>query len=232
MKLKQWAKKALGYDKKYRISFAQSGEDLIVQRIFNTVGLPKPSYIDIGAHDPYYLNNTALFYQNGSKGINVEPDPHLFANLSKVRTRDINLKIGIGESSGELPFYVMSTPTLNTFSKEQAESLAAQGVTIQSVVKVELDTLPNIVNRYCAGRFPDFLTLDVEGMEEAILRGIDYATTSPIVICVESISLADKKLGRKNTPLIDFLQEQGYMVYGDTFINTIFVRRDVWFKNR
>jgi hypothetical protein len=56
-------------------SFSQSGEDLIIDFIFNALGISRPSYIDIGAHHPYYLNNTAIFYLRGARGINIEPDP-------------------------------------------------------------------------------------------------------------------------------------------------------------
>ena len=53
-------------------SFSQCGEDLIVNYIFGLRGITKPTYLDIGANDPFYLNNTALFYINGCRGINIE----------------------------------------------------------------------------------------------------------------------------------------------------------------
>ena len=42
-------------------SYSQCGEDLLVDYIFKLRGIERPSYLDIGAHDPYYLSNTALF---------------------------------------------------------------------------------------------------------------------------------------------------------------------------
>ncbi len=80
-----------------KISFSQCGEDLIVQNIFNCLGIEKPSYIDVGAYDPFIFSNTALFYSKGSRGINIEPDPHLYKTFPKHRKEDINLNVGIGE---------------------------------------------------------------------------------------------------------------------------------------
>jgi hypothetical protein len=67
-------------------SFSQTGEDLIVEFIFNDIGVDYPSYIDIGAHHPYYLNNTQIFYLKGCRGINIEPDPSLFNSTSIIQS--------------------------------------------------------------------------------------------------------------------------------------------------
>jgi hypothetical protein len=91
-------------------SYSQSGEDLIISFIFDTLRIKKPSYIDIGAHHPYFISNTALLYENGSRGINIEPDPVLFKKINKVRKKDINLNFGIGEKESVMDFYIMHPP--------------------------------------------------------------------------------------------------------------------------
>ncbi|MFM6249337.1 MAG: hypothetical protein ACKPEQ_09345, partial [Dolichospermum sp.] len=57
------------------ISYSQCGEDLIINFIFNNLGIINPSYLDIGAHHPTYLSNTYSFYRKGCQGVCVEPDP-------------------------------------------------------------------------------------------------------------------------------------------------------------
>ena len=80
--------------RKYQqISFSQCGEDLIIQYIFNSIGIKNPSYIDIGAHHPFYLNNTAIFSLTGSIGVNIEADPKLINRFRKLRQRDLNLNV-------------------------------------------------------------------------------------------------------------------------------------------
>lgn len=205
-------------------SFSQCGEDLIVKFIFDQLGIAKPTYLDIGAHDPYYISNTALLYLNGSRGINVEPDPVLFQKFITERKVDINLNVGVGEQEGEADFYIINVPTLNTFSKEQAEAYNKEGnYEIVKVSKIKLTTLEQILIDNCQNKFPDFLSLDAEGIDDLILSQLATLETKPIVICVETISFSDSGNGIKDLKMQEFLKPLGYMLYADTYINSIFV---------
>ncbi len=221
-------KKIIEYETFKKESFAQCGEDLIVKYILDNLKVSKPSYLDIGAHHPLYLNNTALFYKAGSTGINIEPDPELFKKFKYTRSNDTNLNIGISDKEGQLDFYIMSTPTLNTFSKTEAENYAKEGdYTISKVEKITVTTLSSIIGNYCNGKFPD-LTVDAEGIDEIIIKQIEFERNYPIVICIETISFSTSGKGVKNNKLINMLVNNGYLVYADTNINTIFVRKDIW----
>ncbi len=212
-------------------SYAQSGEDLLVDFVFKEIGINAPSYLDIGAHHPYYLNNTAIFYERGCRGINIEPDPDLFSRFEIFRKRDVNLNIGIGEQEGSLDFYQISSPTLNTFSKKEAESYAEEGdYTIRKIIPVKVDTVQNVLNRYNKGKFPDFLSLDAEGLDDLILRSIRFEEDCPKIICVETLTFASHGRGVKNSELISFLKNNGYLLYADTNINSIFVRKELWIR--
>ena len=216
-------------DKYKKISFSQSGEDLIVKFIFDNLGIKKPSYIDIGAHHPYYISNTALFYQNGCRGINIEPDPILFKAFVKERSKDVNINIGIGDKKEELDFYVISSPTLNTFSKEEAYNCQKEGnYRIKSVEKIKVNTLSNVLNEFSNGVFPQFLSVDAEGIDEIIIKAIDFEKNFPIVICIETISFSNNGNGLKNNDLIKYIEQKGYLLYADTNINSIFVRENIW----
>jgi FkbM family methyltransferase len=211
------------------LSYSQSGEDMIVNFILNTLELSNPTYLDIGAHHPTYLSNTAFFYSKGCKGINIEPDPVLFKAIIKKRKDDINLNIGIGTQQGSMEFYLLSSPTMNTFSKEAAEELVSKhGMSIKQVIRVPVDTLINVINQYCDGNFPDFLSIDIEGLDLEILKTIDYQNSHPKVICVETISYSTSGNGKKDINILNFLQEQNYILYADTYINSIFVWRSDW----
>src|SRR5689334_18987985 len=60
-------------------SYSQCGEDIIIDHVFRLRGIPSPSYIDIGANHPYFINNTAMFYERGCRGINIEANPQLLS---------------------------------------------------------------------------------------------------------------------------------------------------------
>jgi len=50
-----------------KISYSQCGEDLIISHIIKSLSIQTPTYIDVGAHHPFYLSNTAYFYNGGCK---------------------------------------------------------------------------------------------------------------------------------------------------------------------
>jgi FkbM family methyltransferase len=213
-----------------KISFSQTGEDLIVQFILRDIGIQKPSYIDIGAHHPFFLSNTALFYRNGSRGINIEPNITQFELFQKHRKDDVNLNIGIGKESGTLTFYINKYPELSTFSSIEAQKYHEMDYPTVEERQVRVETLDSIINTYCGGQYPDFMTLDAEGIDEIVLQAINYEKSSPKVICVESVSNSNNGTGVKNHELIEFLQSKGYIVFADTYINTIFVLKKLWVR--
>jgi FkbM family methyltransferase len=213
----------------WKRSYSQCGEDLIIKFIFDIIGIKNPSYIDIGAHHPTYLNNTALLHMTGSIGINIEPDPILFKEFIRSRRKDINLNIGISDKEDEIDFYIINDPTLNTFSEQEANNYKKEGdYFVKSIKKVKVQTVASILEKYADNKFPDLLTIDAEGIDELVLKSIDFETNFPIVICTETISFSNTGNGIKNVELIEFIKSNGYILYADTYINSIFVRKDRW----
>lgn len=213
----------------YRKSWSQCGEDLILRFLFDLLQIARPSYIDIGAHHPWYYNNTYLFYRQGARGVNVEPDPSLHASLRRGRRRDVNLNIGIGPREAELDFYIMSSRTLNTFSDLEAHKYVEQhGMRIVDTMRIAVQTFAQVVDTHM-GRAPDLVSLDVEGLDLEVLRSIDFARYRPHVFCVETISYAgDDGGGVKNTEIHDLMLQNGYRLYADTYINSIYVAESSW----
>ena len=214
-----------------QISYAQCGEDIIIAYVFGALGVDKIRYLDIGAHHPSYLSNTYLFYTQGHQGVCVEPDVTLLPAFRTRRPRDTLLNIGIAPEEGEADFFVMSTPTLNTFSREEAERVASYGSQrIERVERVRIRPVNTVIAESFA-TLPNLLSLDVEGLDLAILQSLDFSACAPEVICVETLSYTEDRSERKLTEIIDFVTAQGYFVYADTYVNSIFVRTDAW-RNR
>ncbi len=213
-------------------SYSQSGEDLIVKYIFDVIGIEKITYIDIGAHHPYYLNNTNIFYETGSRGINIEPNPSLYQVFEKERPFDINLNVGIHSGENKtLDYYEMSNPTLNTFSKEEANEYKNQeDIEILKVSKIEVKSLVEVTKQYNNGNFTDFISIDVEGLDEEIIKSIDFDTMQPNVISIETISYSNRGRGINNLELIEYIKQKGYLLYANTNINSIFVKKDFWYR--
>lgn len=213
----------------YRKSWSQCGEDLILRYLFDLLQIARPSYMDIGAHHPWYYNNTYLFYRQGARGINVEPDPTLHARLRRGRRNDINLNMGIGPRAAELNFYVMSARTLNTFSESEARRYVEEhGLRIVDTRHIKVQTFAHAVDAHL-GRTPDLVSLDVEGWDLDILRSIDFSRYRPHVFCAETISYASGDgRGVKNPEIHALFLENGYRLYADTYINSIYVAENSW----
>jgi FkbM family methyltransferase len=212
-----------------RISYSQSGEDMIARFIFDHLKIARPSYLDIGAHHPSYLNNTFSFYEAGARGVNVEPDPSLFERFGHERAEDRNLNIGIGDAEGTLEFFVMSARTLNTFSAEEAHAIAKAGrAKIEKTLQLPVRHVNQVLAEQFAGAAPDFLSLDVEGLDLAILQAWDFRRWRPRVVCVETIIYAAQQEGQQVQGIESLLLDEGYFVYGDTRINKLFVDQAVW----
>lgn len=209
-------------------SYSQYGEDCIIDLLTNLYGLRNITYMDIGAHHPYKLNNTQLLYENGQRGINIEPDPIQYKLFQKYRKKDININIGLHAEEGELIFYQFNMPEFNTFSQQAAQEIERKGIKKLGEILIKVDTYNNIVKSLLDGIPPDLISLDAEGVDEIIINSIDYSKYAPKIICVETYAYG---VGVKNYGLIKDLINKGYKVHADTFVNTIFVRDNIKMVN-
>jgi FkbM family methyltransferase len=210
-------------------SFSQSGEDRIVKFLFDVLGIVRYRYLDVGAHHPRRFSNTYLFYTLGGSGVLVEPNPRWAALIARVRPRDRCLNAGLAaQARSGVPFYVMKSDTLCTFSKDEAERMAAEcGEEISEVRQLDL-VAPQSVLSADFSEGLNLVSLDVEGLELEILEAFDLQRYRPEVFCIETISYATNGRGEKSGDLVEFMTSNGYLVYADTYINTIFVDRSRW----
>lgn len=230
--LKKILKKGEAFFKRapLNVSYSQCGEDLIIRHLFAQIGVYQPTFLDIGAHHPIFLNNTYLFYKNGSSGVNIEPDPYLFKDFEKKRPKDTNLNVGVGFEliNEEKDFFIMSARTLNTFSKKEAERIESYGNNrIEETIKIKTININEIARTYFPLIPPDLLNVDVEGLDYEIVSSLDFKIIRPKVICVETLEYSEDSFGKKKPELIDLLMERDYLLYADTYINTILVDKSI-----
>jgi FkbM family methyltransferase len=220
---------------KEHLSFAQAGEDKILRFLFSSMGYKNISYLEIGTNNPIDINNTYLFYLGGSRGVCVEPNPMLISKIKKYRPEDICLNIGVGISNGDdlLDFYIFdeSDPEkgLSTFSKQEAEFVQnTTHIKIAEVKRIPVTTINKILEENFGNKSPDFVSVDVEGLDLEILQSIDFMKYRPIAICVETVNFTINHKKIKNKNIIQFMETQGYFVYADTGINTIFADKNLF----
>ena len=214
------------------LSYSQHGEDLIIANVFHIIGDSEPSFLDIGAHHPLNISNTALLYERGSRGINVEANPNLIDAFLERRPRDVTVNIGVGAQRGNREFYLIDKWSgRNTFDKETAEKFVQENpeFEIKETIEIEIITINDLVDRYSNGIFPDFMNLDVEGLECDILASADFTRSRPKVICAEAISGGNRD---RSVRLLELLVLKGYKPYAKTLGNIIFLtdeaHRQLW----
>lgn len=146
--------------------------------------VPAGFYIDVGANDPLRDSVTRAFYDRGWRGLNVEPVSAHFADLQRDRPRDINLECAVGETEGTTEFWEWETEGLATAARDVIAQHLAEGHTGAPRL-VQVRTLASV----CAEHAPSeihFLKIDVEGGEQKVLAGADFARFRPWIVVIEA----------------------------------------------
>jgi len=167
-----------------RISYAQNAEDIVLARAFGDRS--DGFYVDVGASEPISDSVTYYFYERGWHGLNIEPQPDCFQRLVLARPNDLNLNVGVGAEPGRLAFfYVPDAPGTSTFSGERVTELRDKGYQVERQ-EFPVSTLDDVFAEYVGDRLVDFLKVDVEGLEQAVLGAFDWTRWRPRVVVVES----------------------------------------------
>ncbi len=168
------------------ISYAQNAEDVLLRRVLHDVS--GGFYIDVGASEPIHQSVTKHFYEEGWRGVNIEPETRtgVFERLSADRPRDVNLNLGLSDREGSLTFHeATSAPGWSTFSTDQLACMLKRGITIVER-QVAVTTLAKVCEEHVfPGQEIDFLKVDAESHELEVLRGGNWSRWRPRVVLVE-----------------------------------------------
>jgi FkbM family methyltransferase len=202
-----------------RTSFAQEGEDLILERMFGDQ--QRGIYVDVGAHHPRLYSNTYRLYRRGWHGVNIDAAPGSMSLFRTMRPRDINLELGVAATAEERTLFVFDEPALNTFDAERARSLAQPPYTIVAERAVRCAPLSQILREHSIGAI-DLLTIDAEGLDFEVLQTLDWDVSRPRVVLTEQFS-------RDIAALLDteqhaYLRDRGYALAAKTH-NSLFYAR-------
>lgn len=207
-----------------RLSFAQQGEDIVLYHVLHDLlKVEAPTYLDVGAADPVAGSNTYLLYCTGGHGVLVEPNPMYVERLRRRRPRDVVVAAGVGiDDAREADYFVIrGRPALNTFSPESVATLRAElgHDPVERVVRMPLVPIDEVIATRL-GRAPDLLSIDVEGLDLAVLRTLDFEAHRPGVVIAETIAAGSPGL---KTDLVEFVTGKGYAIRGGSMVNTVFV---------
>lgn len=201
--------------------FSQSGEDCLLWSVFeNHTGY----YVDVGAFDGIHLSNSYSFELGGWQGLCIEAHPR-FAQLCRSNRPNASFAQAacVGpESPAEVTFLMEPLGLLSGIRADLTEGMERRyerrGMTFEGFeeVQVATTTLTAALTRVDAPQTIDFISIDVEGTEIDVLRGLDVERFIPEVLIVEG-----------NTPEADktvsaFLTQLGYFACRRLGQNTFF----------
>lgn len=194
-----------------RSYFAQSGLD---KKLKEYIDYPNGYFVELGANDGFTASNTLYFeIKKNWRGILIEPSPNLFLSCSYYRNREGNkifcnacVPLDYTKQYVDIEYaYLMSV------SRDLEKDIPEDFV---SNAKLQLDkyqknlrfgsvarTLSSILDESNAPQIIDLLSLDAEGAEIPILKGIDFNKYRFKYMLIESRSI-DK--------LSEFLSHHGY----------------------
>lgn len=213
--------------------YSQCGQDSFLE---NTIfkGFTNGIFVDIGAHDGKWINNTLYFEeQHNWTGINVEPIPDVYSKLIINRPKCINVNCAIDESESSSEFclnigYSEAISGLVSHyderHKQRIINEQKSHVSISNKIMVNTMRLDTLLDKYNIKHI-HYLSVDVEGAEFAVLKSINYENVFIDVIGFEN------NYEDTSTPIIQFLLDKGFVMikkYTDIFMihtNSAFYKR-------
>ena len=153
--------------------------DLKLDKLFNykTNGF----FIELGANDGLFQSNTAFFEKNRNwKGILIEPSKKAFELCKKNRTNSLCLNFACVSKDYKKEYILGDFKDMHPMSSINGSRLKRN-----NIVNVPAITLDKILDKHLKNNQIDFLSLDVEGYELNVLKGLDFDKYRPKYLLIE-----------------------------------------------
>jgi FkbM family methyltransferase len=209
-------------------TYSQIGQDLVASKFFEKYPphLNTKTFVEVGAFDGINYSNTRLFFENGWNGVSIEPILKNYSKLEKLyqNTNVITVRAAAADFIGETAFNVATIPG----SEDWGSDVSAPGDDamekwpdyLWNKELVPVKTLNSILEENNIERV-DFVSIDVEGNELAVLLGFDLAKYRPRLIISEYSSANERK------ELKDYLLKNGYFIWHDNKQDLFAVRGSI-----
>ena len=194
-------------------SYSQFGQDLwIVHGVFP--GKRNGFYVDVGSGDGEYESNTKLLDDLGWKGVCIDPFPQ---NMSR-RTCQMFTQPVLDESGKHVQFRSAGLYGGIETNLNRHKTTASQAPLVDLVTA----TLDEILAKAHAPRDIDFMSIDVEGAEYDVLRGLSFDRFS-----VGSFTIEHNYEAGKRDAIHKLLAAKGYVLVRSWWVDDWYVRRDL-----
>lgn len=196
--------------------YSQFGQDnFIWKMIFDCK--KKGFFLDVGANDPIKINNTYLFEEQGWNGLAFEPIRSI-ANQWPQKRKTECLNIAIGDIETDIEFAELNANEFSGVSSYVSND--KEDISEKYIVKQR--TLTSVLKERGVNKI-DFMSIDVEGYEMNVLKGIEFKDIDITCICMENNREGDD---RADLELRRFLISKGYRLVGRLTIDDVFIKEN------
>ncbi len=203
---------------KPRKSYSQYAEDLIIQSYFSRK-LKTGRYVDVGCHHPRRGSNTYGLYKKGWSGILIDLEEIKVLANQLIRRRDKVILAAVSDSEEWAEIFSDKAYSTNTTIKKSV-SIASE----QSIGQVKTQTLTNILNQQNFQKKFELLSIDVEGVDLQVLKGLDLTSYQPQIICIENWSCKNGVAAVLNSEIHQYLNGHNYQLVAVSGLSTIYER--------
>jgi len=155
----------------------------MLRRALRQVG--RGFYVDIGAYDPVVDSVSMGFYEQGWRGVHVEPVESNALRLRERRPDEVIIQAAVGAVHGTLKLFEIPGTGLSTADRDAAVRHEKAGFAVREI-EVPCLTLEEVLSPH-AGEEVHWLKIDVEGGERGVLEGWGSGP-EPWIVVVESTS--------------------------------------------
>jgi FkbM family methyltransferase len=132
-------------------------------------------FIEFGAADGLTGSNTLLLEREfGWRGILAEPNPAWHAGLKRNRTAQVDLRCVFRMTGDHVKFAATRHAALATIADFTASDGHAQSRAEHEIMDIETVSLNDLLQCHEAPRTIDYISIDTEGSELAILEQFDF----------------------------------------------------------
>jgi FkbM family methyltransferase len=218
-------------DSNYFLSYSQHADDYIAWQLLGKKN--KGVVVEVGAFDGQHLSNSKSLEQIGWTSICLEPSPETFNYLKVNRPRSTNLNMAVvgDESIHEIDFYSEELGVLSgclVDEEDLKKRYMNRGIEYQTPkkIKVEAKTLNQVLeDQEC--KKVDVLSIDVEGFELEVLKGLDLNENDINLIIIEA-----NNDSIKNKILDIFKEYKEYMYLGNNYQNLFLIKTSIISKKQ
>lgn len=206
--------------------FGQYAEDTLVRKHFK-IRKEKGECLDIGAYHPFRFNNTAYFWINGWKCINVDANPNSIEKFNRHRPTDTNINAAVIPEKQ----IIKGVKEIELFIDNQdKDGLSPTGTIInkndsKKSIKVSTLSINEILSKHCSHNL-QYVNIDIEGADKEVLYDFDFKNFKPRVFTIEEHSREIAEIN--DGDITNFMRINGYLFHSRADVTSVYVNKNIF----